>query len=758
MQRSRERRAASAAQALAGASSRLLSTGAHRHGYLAARRRVGAVTLSALLAGVGFAAVVPSAHADRPERVFERVTPAGKGGNRIISAVRATPAGDDIAFGSFAAIGDLPNAVFRSFYTARRGPTGWRTDSLVPALSEPNPNLNMGPTLQGLSDDLRTAFVANVGPLDVNDTNGRLDVAKVVAGGTSTWISPSLTLPDSSSGPASMVSNSADGRYAVLSTAKQMVAAVPAGAANELYRHGPDGLELLSALPGGAPSGGAQLGNGREGDKNALSDDGQTAFFTTTTGTPQLYMRRGPVTTLISADTHGAPGAAGSNYWAATADGSRVLFSSTSQLTAGASVGNGFYSYDVASGTLKQLFVGSVSGVLLSADGSRMYLASTATLVPGKGTVGLKLYVVDGDGLRYLSQLNNGDATLWNGGQNSIPFGMTPDGSSLVFASRAKLTATVIGTTKSAVYRFDVDGNTFTCLSCRADGSAVTASASVSDGEYVTMAGASMSRVITTDGHLAVFEAGQDLLPGDTNGLPDVYGYDDDGLFLISNGTAGKTSNVVDLSADGRDVFIRTNESLSADDTDGGYIDIYDARVGGGFPAAPEPPCSAITCGRPDETPTVFAPVGLGSLGVFDASLPADPIVKKTSFTVTAISAANRSSWARTGRYGLQVKVDAAATVTATVKASSGKQAARAQTSTKAAGNVTLPLKLSKSAAAELKRNGRLKLTVTVSASGAEKAAKATVTLTGKKPAKKVKKSAKKAAKAKSGASTKGQR
>ena len=67
-------------------------------------------------------------------------------------------------------------------------------------------------------------------------------------------------------------------------------------------------------------------------------------------------------------------------------------------------------------------------------------------------------------------------------------------------------------------------------------------------------------------------------------------------MSLISSGQSPRASQIVDVSPDGADVFFRTLSSLLPQDT--GLVDIYDARVGGGFPPAPNLPgaCEGEAC------------------------------------------------------------------------------------------------------------------------------------------------------------------
>ena len=64
---------------------------------------------------------------------------------------------------------------------------------------------------------------------------------------------------------------------------------------------------------------------------------------------------------------------------------------------------------------------------------------------------------------------------------------------------------------------------------------------------------------------------------------------------LISSGRSEGGASFVDASADGSDAFFLTDGSLVA--TDAGGVDVYDARIGGGFPESTDViPCFGDAC------------------------------------------------------------------------------------------------------------------------------------------------------------------
>jgi hypothetical protein len=136
------------------------------------------------------------------------------------------------------------------------------------------------------------------------------------------------------------------------------------------------------------------------------------------------------------------------------------------------------------------------------------------------------------------------------------------------------------------------------------------------------------SRYLSDSGRL-FFNGADALVPSDTNGTEDVYEYEPPGVGgctsasvsfsarsggcvdLISSGTAREESAFMDASESGDDVFFMTSAQLSKQDTDT-VRDVYDARVGGGFPEPQAPPaCEGDACQSPVAAPNDPTPDSL---------------------------------------------------------------------------------------------------------------------------------------------------
>jgi hypothetical protein len=110
----------------------------------------------------------------------------------------------------------------------------------------------------------------------------------------------------------------------------------------------------------------------------------------------------------------------------------------------------------------------------------------------------------------------------------------------------------------------------------------------------------------------------------DANGQVDAYEYDvQSGIArLLSSGRDTAGSYFLDASANGDDAYFVTREQLVGWDVDRAY-DLYDARVGGGFPDPPlsPPACTGDACrGQAHAAPPV---VSLGSATLVGSGRPA---------------------------------------------------------------------------------------------------------------------------------------
>lgn len=479
----------------------------------------------------------------------------------------------------------------------------------------------------------------------------------------------------------------------------------------------------------------------------SISGDGRVIVFSLGDGCDggllSLRARVGGVATVAvsdsectrtPADERGAcNGVAPALYAGAAADGSRVFFTTTQQLVnEDTDATNDLYACDIPAGVPAPVgsanrcaSLAQVSGaaskaqvenaVAVSRDGSRVYFVAQGVLASnlGVGGVGASAGVPN----LYLWERDGGDpvgqtrfvAGLGSSGNDLTRAQMTPDGRYLLFTTANPLVTAGVGADSDLmtdVYRYDADTPAI-----------VRVSTSVAGGGANGGFGAASSarRSMTADGSTVIFSTAEALSRSDTNGVVDVYAWHDGHVSMISrdgvNIAAGYNDDFAVITPSGRDIYFTTASAVVAADGDAS-IDLYDARIGGGFEPAKTPPeCSGDACQGQHGLPpllTAPAPLALGNR---------DPSEALSAFTVQRVSAAQRKALARTGRVSLTVAANAAGTVTVRATAPVGGRSvavAAGRGSLSGPGKVTVPVRLSKKARAQLADRGRLTVKVAV--------------------------------------------
>jgi hypothetical protein len=268
------------------------------------------------------------------------------------------------------------------------------------------------------------------------------------------------------------------------------------------------------------------------------------------------------------------------------------------------------------------------------------------------------------------------------------------------------------------IYRYDSESGSLLCISCTPPGVAPTESADLGAAGGGSYAPAGRAAGMSADGTRIFFDSSDPLLPevrrddGDAS-VTNVYEWENGSVALISDGAEGGLLDGTTPSGD--DVFFSSGTRLvpsAAQDT----VDIYDARVGGGFPQPPPPAtqCLSQSC-RPRESETVFLPTP-GSATLFAVPNPEGPQAPR--FAVAAITAAQRELLARSGRLTLRVTATAAGELRAEAEArlhGRSRRVAHARAALAGPGTVDLRLSLSAAARAQLADSGRLRLRIRVS-------------------------------------------
>jgi hypothetical protein len=187
----------------------------------------------------------------------------------------------------------------------------------------------------------------------------------------------------------------------------------------------------------------------------------------------------------------------------------------------------------------------------------------------------------------------------------------TPNGDVLVFASAGNLSGQNPWQKYTEIYRYVVTGNTLECLSCTAPGVKPTGNANFGETAGGTYDPPGLTSPISEDGSRVFFDTPDSLVPEDTNGSApqsakfgtptstDVYEAEGGKVFLLSSGKATTPTVLQGTTPSGDDVLFTTTAKLAPQDTDGGYENVWDARVGGGFPAEAgvgTPSCVGANC------------------------------------------------------------------------------------------------------------------------------------------------------------------
>ena len=236
---------------------------------------------------------------------------------------------------------------------------------------------------------------------------------------------------------------------------------------------------------------------------------------------------------------------------------------------------------------------------------------------------------------------------------------VTPDGTTVLFASQARLTG-YDNAGQGELYLYDAASGRLACVSCNPGGTPATSEAYLAGNLSITAApkrNAFLTRNLSADGGRVFFQTQEALVPQDTNGQTDVYEWEQEGavgadgcvrsstsfsessggcLYLISTAESDDPSYFGDASADGDDVFFFTRQALVGQDQDEND-DLYDARVEGGIAAQESPSpvnCTGEGClGSVGISPVFESPSSTTFMGV--GNFASRPLVKPKPLTRT---------------------------------------------------------------------------------------------------------------------------
>jgi hypothetical protein len=697
-----------------------------------------------------------AAHADGlPDgRAYEQVSPVDKNGADIASTfgtpftgVHVAADGNSVAYFAATPFTSSPNGLVITLYRSARGASGWSTTPISQPLPVPGNGLDIE-YVSAFSPDLSQAIIGSTFPYDQGDTDG-LTAASfdeyLFGGGTPAWLSHG-TIGGDLQTMAIFAGASNDLSTMYFETPEKLLPGLPDLTSGQYVyeRKGAD-LTLVNVDSGGTmlDSDGATVGNGHPSGfeptfdsgwaRNAVSDDGTKVFLeapnpasadpSTGHGT-KLYLRdtAAGTTTLLS-DGNGMHNA---SFAGASSDGSKVFFLTDEALTGDdTDTDQDVYEYDTTTGTLTRASHGSgtedanVAGVAwVSDNGAHLYYVAMNSLGAGgaPGEPNLYRYDTATDTTTFIATLSGDDSAVWSGDEQGHNAFATPDGKTLAFVSDANLTS-YDAQGHREVYVYHTFPGSLACASCRTNGSPPTGDADIG---FRSDPGFSHGWVTPVSDDGRVFFDTTDTLVGDDvngnvggTGSQDVYEYADGVPSLISDGRSNTGAWLAGVGASGKDVYFFTRSALTPSDVDGGELDVYDARVGGGFPppAGAPTPCEGDAChGAPVQAP--FLPVPATTSAQGDNS-----VIPAASFSVTAISRSAAKTAARSGRLLLTVRSTAPGTITAGAfgrVSGTTRRVAKATHTFDDPGTAHMTLSLSKSARTQLRRHGRFALRIDV--------------------------------------------
>ncbi len=489
---------------------------------------------------------------------------------------------------------------------------------------------------------------------------------------------------------------------------------------------------------------GSGFGNGSS-TASEISEDGSVIYFRAR-GCPggsiqnnQVWARVDETTsyeasasrcTRMSGDPGGACNApADSLYEGSATDGSRVFFTTTQQLVNGdTDEGKDLYAYTLPEtalnpGSAPSLIDVSGSGsnakvqeiVRISNDGSTVYFLADGVLADNHDA--LDEPAVAGDHNLYVWRQTashpEGETKFIGRLTSSSEFGgyvrlqseTTPDGGYLAFRSYTPMVPT--DTDNAAdIYRYDAAAGELTRISV--DTSGVGGNADGLDAEFPINPGQTHP-TISNDGRKMVFFTSEALSSNDGNGASDVYMWSGGRTSLITTGAVGGGGGTYysqpRINGSGHDIYFTTTQELTADDVDN-VSDVYDARIDGGFSFAAGPPCSGEGCQSSGSRGT-----GAPRPATEDASGTANH--QRGTVSVEALSASERAKLIAGSRAELELKVSGPGrvSVVGTAQIGSGqKRVFASKRSAVQAGEVAVPITLSKAAQTRLAQGGSLKI------------------------------------------------
>ena len=780
------------------------------------RIAIGGLCLAAVFAPSVWAATLPDG------RIYEQVSPPHKNAADVIpneTRLRVAADGNRVIFASLTGFGDVRGIGVTSEYLALRDPQSgsWSTHGITP----PEDATGYFGTVNGiesyyiaLSKDLAQGVLSTGSPLtDAPNVASAINLYKrddLLSAGAGSYAlmtdsptpqAPSLApVADPGTGTYAfraprVAAVSADFSHILFESQRNLTPDAPSCVAFDADNNCPsllyeavDGtVRLVGILPaseGGGVAPASQAGRGVLGGTvwnladGTLSEDGSRAIFTVpaslTEPDGKLYLRDDHGTSDIADDTtvrideseRTTPDPAGAKpaeFWAASADGSLVFFTTSEQLTNDdTNASKDVYRFDLNAPPGSRLTRISVDnepadglesnceGVIgVSADGQYVYFATLQNQLVAGGPTGpaggpgdtVRIFAWHDGTEHEVAAVNNYDLVgiLGSFRPRAKTSRLTPDGTHLTFITEhTDELLSLYGhpaydhgsgcpsnTTPECdeVYVYDATANggdgDLRCASCNPTGAPATSDALISGvpglGGFAADT-AYQNHAMTDDGRFVFFNTAERLQPEDQNSVLDAYEYDTTThqVHLISGGRGSDISLFLDASPDGHDVLFVTRDRLRSTDTDQSR-DLYDARVNGNpDPGAPRSAiCDGENC-RPPATSAAppSAPPSMGTGGPGDVSDASDaPAV----FSMQSLTAQQRRVLAKRGKAHITVQVSQPGAIRLDVMARIAGRWRNIETikrTLKHGAVIKLPIRLNGAARHHLERRGRLQLKV----------------------------------------------
>ena len=524
-------------------------------------------------------------------------------------------------------------------FLAERSPSGWVSRSVQPPHSAQVGNGALAYTLNAFTPDL-SKFVMSAVRSEVlghpqKSTMVRLDDAQ----------NQDVLREESANFENRNVDLTEDGKHVlVIANDQGQLVDIGSGSA-EVVSIMPDGTEAECPLVNGRSFTGGQASGTPSGPGRVwlpgyhlinIHDASIVYFEAHPNGEcgaqPHLYVRdrNAGVTTLID------PGANKGEveFMRTTPSGRYGYFATYSRLDpADINTGRDIYRWDNETGESTCLTCvaenANVEDSVISDDFSRIYFQSENQLVAGKGTEGASnLYLLEEGTLSFVAQANFSGFGI----SETV---LSADGADLLFAAKASpsLTSDAVGTPTGChyvqkyeeeeagvpdsqcdeLYRYEADRHAIQCVSC-ARGSTTTYPVGS------PTAGGHFNYRMSADGTTVAFATKQQLLPADVNRNTDVYEWHNGSIRLVTDGVTtfqegGAAPQVNAVDRDGTNIFFSVVERGLTGYEHDELLNLYDARVGGGFPRPTTPAnCSEDSCQGPLRAAPVQSRPGSSSL------------------------------------------------------------------------------------------------------------------------------------------------